>query len=288
MRVFSPSRLLLFLGAAFCLLPVAAAGQASESQRGLQAFPAGRIYPAYLADPRLPEFGLTLLQVEQSGVPDAGSPRYGLKLGGRFGLLRWGGGEGTAGPWQIDIEAGFAGQFDIDHSLDNLGWDGHYAFLLSRQAGERLVLQVGAKHVSGHVGDEYAERTGRRRLDATREELALGAAWTPGVWQAYAEAGWDPEPNEDIAQEPWRLQTGLQRQGLFAGGQRLGWFGAANLEALEDRDWEVDVSLQAGLIVPAAERRWRVGLQWYDGRVPLTELAPAEESYLVLGLWLVP
>jgi Protein of unknown function (DUF1207) len=287
MRVFS-SRPLLLLGAAFCLLgPAVAAAQENEPRGGLQVFPAGRIYPAYLADPRLPEFGLTLLQVAQSGVPEAGSPRYGLKLGGRFGLLRWGGGEGAAGPWQIDIEAGFTGQFDTDHSLDNLGWDGLYAFLLSREVGRGVVLQAGAKHVSGHVGDEYAERTGRRRTDATREELALGAAWRVGAWQTYVEAGWDPEPNEDIAQEPWRLQTGLERQGRF-GGRRLGWFGAANLEALEDRDWEVDLSLQAGLVVPAGERRWRVGLQWYDGRVPLRELAQAEESYLVLGLWLVP
>lgn len=285
MRVY-PRRPLLLLGAAFCLLvPAVAAAGESAPRGGLQAFPAGRIYPAYLADPRLPEFGLTLLQVAQSGVPEAGSPRYGLKLGGRFGLLRWGGGEGAAGPWQVDIEAGFTGQFDADHSLDNLGWDGLYAFLLSREVGRGVVLQAGAKHVSGHVGDEYAERTGRRRLDATREELALGAARQAGAWQAYAEAGWDPDPNEDAGQQPWRLQTGLQRQGRLAG---LGWFGAASLEALEDRDWQVDLSLQAGLIVPAGERRWRVGLQWYDGRVPLSELAPAEESYLVLGLWLVP
>lgn len=141
--------------------------------------------------------------------------------------------------------------------------------------------------MSSHVGDEYAERTGRRRIDATREELVLGAAWPAGPWRVYAEGGWDPEPEEAIGQQPGRLQAGLERQGTFR-GRSLGWFGAANLEALEERDWEVDLSLQAGLIVPAGERRWRAGLQWYDGRVPLGELAPHEESYLILGLWLVP
>ena len=288
-----PARTRLGGAALLCcslLLPAAAlaregAQEGTQEGSGRGIFPSGRDYPAYRADPRSPELALTVLHVERLGVPEAGSPRYGLKLGGRFGLLRWGGGGEDA--WQLDIEAGFLGQFDIDHSLDNLGWDGLYALLVSRGLGRGVVVQAGAKHVSSHLGDEYAERTGRRRIDATREELTAGIVGPVLRWQAYAEAGWDPEPEESASQEAGRLQAGVQREWRLE-GRRLGWFGAANLEALEERDWEVDLSLQAGVVLPAGERRWRAGLQWYDGRVPLAELSAHDESYLVLGLWLEP
>lgn len=270
--------LALFFGTTLLL-----AGRAVAAEPSFQVFPPSNLYPGYVADPRRPEFGLTVLAVPDPEIPDSGDRRFGLKLGGRFGLLRVRG-------WQFDIEAGFTGQFDIDHSLDNIGWDGTYAFLLSRALGEGLAVQAGGKHISSHVGDEYAERTGRRRIDYTREEIAAGVSWVaaPG-WRTYAEAGWAFEPKEDVGQEPGRLQVGLEHEapGSLPGG-RLGWYAAMDLGALEERSWQVDPTLQAGLLVPSGDRLWRVGLGYHDGTVPIGEFFQVDERYVVLGLWLSP
>lgn len=268
---------------ALLALTLLLAPRPSAAEPSFQVFPPSNLYPGYMADPRRPEFGLTVLAVPDPEIPDSGDRRFGLKLGGRFGLLRVGG-------WQFDIEAGFTGQFDMEHSLDNIGWDGTYAFLVSRDLGEGLAVQAGGKHVSSHVGDEYAERTGRRRIDYTREEIAAGVSWVVAPrWRTYAEVGWSFDPREEVGQEPGRLQLGLEHEapGSLPGG-RVGWYAAMDLQALEEKSWQVDPTLQAGLLIPSGDRLWRVGLGYHDGTVPIGEFFQVDERYVVLGLWLSP
>lgn len=257
-------------------------GRAAAAEPAFQMFPASNLYPGYVADPRRPEFGVSVLAVPDPEIFDSGDRRFGLKLGGRFGLLRY-------RRVQLDIEAGFVGQFDIEHSLDNIGWDGIYGFLLSSGVGRGVSVQIGGKHISSHVGDEYAERTGRRRIDYTREELAAGVAWafSPG-WRTYAEAGWAFDPRENVGQEAGRLQLGLEHEAPGSLGGRVGWYAAADLGALEERGWQVDPTLQAGFLIPSGDRLWRAGLGYHDGTVPLGEFFRVDERYLVLGLWLSP
>jgi Protein of unknown function (DUF1207) len=259
------------------------AGSHAAAGVAFELFPDSNLYPRYVADPRHPGFAVTILGFPDPKIPDSGDRRVGLKLGGRFGLLRVGG-------WQADIEAGFTGQFDIEHSLDNIGWDGTYGFLASSAFANGVSVQLGAKHISSHVGDEYAERTGRRRIEYTREELAAGIAWAiDDRWRTYAEAGWGYDPREEIGQEPGRLQFGLEHEapGTIGHG-RLGWYAALDLGALEEKDWQVDPTLQAGLLVPAGSRRWRIGLGYHSGTVPIGEFFRVDEDYFALGLWLDP
>jgi hypothetical protein len=279
------------LGNAALLAAAVLAGGSRAAGAEVQAkvFPAGLLYPHYTADPRSPEFGMTGMQVDDPAIEDSGARRFGLKLGGRFGLLRLQSGERPEGAWQVDIHAGFIGQFDIDHSLDNIGWDGTYGFLASTRFGDGLSFQVGTKHVSAHVGDEYAERTGRQRIGYTREEAAAGLAWSGrGGARLYAEGGWGYSPKKDIGQEPGRVQLGGELHRAVASRERLGWYAAANFEAMEERDWSVDTSLHLGLRVPAGDRRWRIGVAFSDGKVPLGEFYGSEERSVALGLWLEP
>ncbi len=257
---------------------------------GFDLFPPSRGYPTYTADPRRPEFSVAILGYPDPEIADSGNRRFGLTLGGRFGLLRL---EPRARPergWQLDIEAGFTGQFDIEHSLDNVGWDGLYSLLVSTKLAEKVSFQIGAKHVSSHVGDEFAERTGRKRIGYTREELAVGlASVIHERWRSYAEAGWDFSPKEEIGQAPIRLQAGLvyEAEGTLARGQS-GWYAAADLGAMEERDWHLDLSLQVGFRFPSGGRLWRTGIAIRDGSVPIGEFFQTDETYIALGLWLEP
>lgn len=177
----------------------------------------------------------------------------------------------------------------LDHSLDNIGWDGIYGFLVSTRLPRGFHLQLGTKHVSSHVGDEYAERTGRRRIGYTREEAAAGLAWSGrGGQRLYAEGGWGYSPKEEIGQERGRLQLGAEIDRPTGRWERLRWFAAADLQAMAERDWNADASLQLGLLIAAGERRWRLGVALYDGSVPLGEYFRSDESHVALGLWLEP
>ena len=53
-------------------------------------------------------------------------------------------------------------------------------------------------------------RTGRERVNYTREELSVGAAWRwYPRWRAYGETG-VAYYRGDAALEPWRMQSGVE------------------------------------------------------------------------------
>ena len=83
-----------------------------------------------------------------------------------------------------------------------------------------------------------------------------------------------------------RAQVGLEYESdKSVWKKRLAWYAAVDLSATEERDWTVDTSLQLGLLARSGTRRWRAGLGFYDGRVPLGEFFQDTESSLAIGLW---
>jgi opacity protein-like surface antigen len=280
--------------AVFLLLATSAATPTPARADGWEAFPEDHLYRPYMADPGEPRFGLGYVHVSDPAIVDSGETRVHLQLGGTFGLFRKTSAAGDApdtgrfaGPrgWQLDFQAGFNGQFDSTQSLDNIGWDGVYALFLSRSLGSRAVARMGVHHTSSHVGDEFLERTGRGRIDYTREEVvaSLSGRLSPSL-RVYGEIGSGFGDVEDF-QRSGRFQAGfeLDRPGTLRG--TLGWFLATDLNTYEERDWSVDASIMAGLTW-GRERRWRAGLQYYDGRVPIGEFFQDDESWLALGAWL--
>ena len=247
-------------------------------------FPEGRLYPESVADVRRSMSSASYLAVERSDVPDSGDRIFLLSLGGRFGLLRRQPAGDPERGLQLDIEAGFLGEFDITESYDNVGWDGVYGLMASWRPRPRLALLLGVHHISAHVGDEYAERTGRERLGYTREEARAGVAWRARLqlW-LYAEAAWGYDLRQQDLQEPGRGQLGLawDSAGEAAG---TGWFAALDANAFEERDWEPGLSAAAGVRFRRVERTWRLGLQVYDGPVPLGELFLLDQRWIGVRL----
>lgn len=139
--------------ALFCAGFLLQAGRPAAAAPSFQLLPPCTSYPGYIADPRRPEFGVAVLGYPDARIPDSGDLRFGLKLAGRFGLLRF-------GEWQMDIDPDFIGRFDSEHSLDNIGWGGIYNFLFSTALRDYVHVQLGTKRVSSHMGDEYAEGPG--------------------------------------------------------------------------------------------------------------------------------
>lgn len=272
----------------FCPAEPADASEEVSDHWETTLFPASNLYPAYAADPQKMGFGVQWLNFTDTSIPDSGSRRVALRAGGSFGVASMHpAGEEDRG-WQISLEGGFNAQFDAVHSLDNIGWDGRYGLVVSSAQSDQWAFKFGVLHDSAHVGDEYAERTGRKRLGYTRHELAAGASWFPKkLMRTYFEAGWGYELSNKELQEPGRIQFGLEYElPLWPGKNQIGWYGAADFSAMEERDWRLDRSLQAGLVTHRGGRTWRFGIEWYNGRPPLGEFFQYTEEYVSLGLWI--
>jgi hypothetical protein len=247
--------------------------------------PTGDLHPHALADPRRPGSALMYVRMLDSEIPSAGGHRFCLRLGGRFGLLRFFHLDRPEHGVQLNLEGGFFGHFDIDRKYDNIGWDGIYGFTLSWRPSTAVSARIGALHDSAHVGDEYAERTGRRRVQYTREEWVAGLnVQAAPSWRTYAEAGYAYLRRND--QEPWRVQLGVEHAGRRRFWRdQLGWYAAADLTATEERDWKVTTVLQVGFELPTGRGCYRLGLEYLEGRSPLGEFFFHDESYLAFGLW---
>jgi hypothetical protein len=250
-----------------------------------RAAPPANFYPHYIADPIRAQSAMILLGNVDSEIPDSGDARFGLRLGGRFAMFRVHPRDDPDVGWQLDFEGGFSGHFDIDHSLDNIGWDGFFGLQLSWKPTQKLGFRFGTLHDSAHVGDEYSERTGRERIGYTREEFILGVSLQLGPrWRVYGEGGYGFGLKE--FQEALRFQAGLEyfgRRRFFS--DQLGWYAAVDLRAYDENDWDSRVTAQIGLMLPFSKGtgRYRFALEYANGRSALGEFSFREESYIGFG-----
>jgi hypothetical protein len=278
---------MLLLALTILAVDVGAGDAPAHGDRGLRVewFPDAEFYPQYTADPLRPQSALKIVAMADSEIPETGSARFALHVGGRFGLVRWHpDGQPDLG-WQLDFEGGFFGQFDIGNSLDSIGWDGLFGLYLSWRPQPGLGFRVGTKHDSAHVGDEYAERTGRQRIGFTREELVVGVSVGPAPrWKLYAEGGLG-YGLEDF-QKPGRVQVGVEVLGArrFWDG-RVSWYAAADLQSFQESDWQLRSALQLGLLLPTGRGtgRYRLALELVHGRSVMGEFAFHDETSIGVG-----
>lgn len=244
------------------------------------------LYEPYLASSRTVQTSLGLVTVDKSDIQGVSDDRWDIRIGQRFGIYR------SDSGWEVSGFVGFNGLFDIDNNTDNIGWDGRYGFTLATEwrPGESVKLE--SRHQSAHIGDELIASTGRQRLEYTREEFNVGYSNTvlPSI-RMYAETGWAWDLRNDSVQDPWRIQTGIEYgigRGTIDGSERpRGPFVALDLESMEERDWELDVTLQGGWLFSKRDRLWRAAIEYRHGRVPLGEFFDSEEDYLSVSISLI-
>lgn len=259
-----------------------------QAGRRILYFPPGNLYPPYAADPFRVGFGIESVRVSRVSIENASSDRVNLRAGGQLAFLRSQGIDEPDVGWEVTLVGGFNDQNDVLNSLDNIGWDGHYGLTATVAPRRGLAFKFGLMHVSSHVGDEFLERTGRGRIGYTRQETIAAVSWFFSErWRLYFETGWAFSITNDELQEPWRGQFGLEYESAPAlWKRRISLYAAADSQSMQERDWRVDVSVQAGLVVHSACRTWRFGVQWYNGRPPIGEFFQNTERYTSFGLWI--
>jgi hypothetical protein len=249
--------------------------------------PGNELYPVYLADPLRTTFAFQQMYFSDTEIFDSGTKRFGLKIGGRLPLLRIHPRGKPDRGFQANLEVGFIGQFDSDHSLDNIGWDGIYSLIFYYKPRGNAAIRFGVHHTSSHRGDEYVERTGRLRINHTRQEFLVGLSRKLGKrWHIYGEAASAYDLRNEELQERGRLQAGLQYEiEDIIWKRRLGWYAALDCSAFEERDWNINATVQTGLILSTNGHAWRVGIEHYNGRSWMGEFFQDDEHYTALGIW---
>lgn len=249
---------------------------------GFTILPLAQVYPRYIADPYRTAFAVKTLFYNRTDVPNSGKNYVALAMGGAFPLVQY---NWQAVQSQLVLEGGYHGFFDADQAEDNLGWEGIYAFYLASRFNDRLATRIGYRHFSSHVGDEYAERNGRLRINYTREELRGGINWEVlANLQWYYDVGYAVSLRNKNRQKRWRHQTGLQydRPKVFF-DSALGWYAAMDVSLYEENDYATNTTLQSGFIVKRQQREWRFFIEYYNGRTQLGEFFENRESYYSLG-----
>ena len=247
-------------------------------------FPEKQRYPSYLADPTAVTFNAQTMSVEKSTIAQTGERRVDLKLGAVLPIYETSISDRI---WQLTLIGGFHGQFDSENSQDNIGWDGIYGMDIVAQFDDVWAIRFGMKHISSHVGDEYAERTGRLRVNYTRQEIRAGIAWhlQPSLI-VYTDLAYGYDLRNTALQEPWRMQIGGQyyHPAVFM-KNRARWYGAMDISSYEENDWRNNYTVQAGLVIQSGVHLWRIGIEYYDGRAQIGEFFQDQERYISLGVW---
>ena len=248
-------------------------GQLEEPAWGsVMVFPDSDIYGVYVADPHRPTNGVQELFIVGGGIPYTEGPLTRLTAGGRFGVVRFGSSAPGGRQWQVSIEAGLDALFDSKYKLDAIGWDGNYGMTVTTASDSPLALKFGLLHVSAHLGDEYQDRTGAARINYTREEVSVGAAWRFSPrWRLYGETGVAYKIG-DHEQERWRVQTGIEYDtGRGPCGQRFACYGAFDINSMQERDWRGDLTGEFGIVARRGGRATRIYMEWHDGRPTVNE-----------------
>lgn len=259
----------------------------AEKRISLIAGPKGFLYQPYTADLLSPSFTVMHLKINDSSIRQTGDARHAFVLGRRYGLLRFQSNK-SENALQLDIYGAFFGIFDPEYSTDNIGWDGLYGLILSMSTPSPFTFKLAMQHDSSHLGDEYIERTGRKRINYTREEIAGGVDCRLSEdIRIYFEAGYGHDLRNPDLQAPLRLKTGIEfeERHRFLHG-KLGWYLAADADSYEENDWDRDISVHGGISLPVEKffRTIRIGLFYKKGRSMIGEFFQHRESFWGIGM----
>lgn len=249
--------------------------------------PATDLYEPYAADPRRSRHIVSLVNVLDSDLPDSQNLRWGLSIGGTYGIARLVPHGNVDRAWQVEVEARFYAQFDIHYALDEIGHDGRVGGILIKSLNRDVAARLTFIHTSNHIGDEYLLRNHiTERLPSRREEAGAGVSWKISEnLRTYGEAGYGL--NLGPRNRPIRLQTGLE----FTDRPRFGssrLYAALDATSFEENDYDISANLQAGILLQSAgsHRKYRIGFELYDGRAQLDSFFLNHERYATFGFWL--
>ena len=248
-----------------------------------EAFPTGDLFRPLIADPKQPQFFVSLNGFKSSEV------RYTLAavgFGETFGMYKFfGSSEGNG--LQLSVQGGLFAQFNLDSSSSDLiNADYTIGIPLTYRHNDNS-LRFRLYHQSSHLGDELLLSTNhpeRVNLSYEAVELIYSREWRG--WRGYGGGEYL------IHKEPDDLRPLIAHWGIeYRGAKPVAWNGrpvaGVDMKSMEENDWNVDTSVKAGLEFGhpnPGQRRLRLMAQWYKGFDPHGQFYNNEIEYYGLAL----
>ena len=264
---------------------VAHQGEKPEITTEVNVFlPRDLLFNSLMADPRWPHFSVAYQQHSTNGLENVGSATFGET----FSIYRF------AGPWnsqmEIGLQAGVFSIFDLAaDSKDLVNADYLVAIPLSFKKNNFSAM-ARIFHQSSHLGDEFLlrESTGER-INFTYEGVDTILSYDfPLGFRLYGGGGYlfDRIP-DDL--KPWITQGGVEFNSPVAwlsGSIRP--IAAVDIQSREASDWNMDVSLRAGIQLENPDflsRKLKIMFEYYKGSSPNGQFyIRDEEEYFGIGL----
>ncbi|MFZ3065439.1 MAG: DUF1207 domain-containing protein [Nitrospirota bacterium] len=248
-----------------------------------EAFPTGDLFRPLIADPKQPQFFVSINRFKSSGVKYTMAS---VGFGETFGMYRFFGSREGDG-LQLSVEGGLFAQFNMDApSYDLINADYTIGIPVTYRLGDNS-LRFRIYHQSSHLGDEFLQSVNppeRVNLSYEAIELIYSREWRG--WRVYGGGEYL------IHKEPADLKPMSAHWGIeYCGSKPLVWNGrpivGVDMKSFEEHNWAIDTSVKAGLEFGhpnPGQRRLRLMAEWYKGFDPHGQFYNNKVEYYGMGV----
>ena len=248
-----------------------------------KVFPVGDVFRPLLADPKQPQFFVSINRLKSSGV------RYtvaSVGFGETFGMYRFFGSREGDG-LQLSVEGAIFARFNLEApSHDLINADYTIGIPATYRYGDNS-LRFRIYHQSSHLGDEFLQSVNppeRINLSYEAVELIYSREWRG--WRVYG-GGEYLVHKEPADLKPMSAHWGIE----YRGSKPLVWngrpIGGVDMKCFEEHNWSIDTSVKAGLEFGQpnpGQRRLRLMAEWYKGYDPRGQFYNNKVDYYGMGV----
>lgn len=251
---------------------------------GSVPFPTGDLFLPLLADPKQPQFFVSLRRYH---TPTDDALVGAVGYGETFGVYRRRGrnpGDGL----QLSIAGGLFAQFNLDAPSDDLVNADYTIGLPVTWRNGDTSARLRIYHQSSHLGDEFLLRAQPERVNLSFESIEAIGSQRWGPWRVYFGGEYL------FHREPSDLKPANAHGGLEYYGTRPVWkdgrlVAGLDLKSWEEHEWSVNSSFKGGLEFGAPQpgrRRLRLMAELYHGFAPHGQFYEDKLDYYGAGLYL--
>ncbi len=247
-----------------------------------ELLPSGLMYHSYIAGPKEPRVAAVWLSEKDRGLV------WETAVGGRAGILRHG--TPGCGPnpqgFQLDVEGAALVRIDHEEESDVEAADFRIG-LIGTWRRNTTATKFGYSHISSHVGDEFLiKNPGFERINYVRDSLIFGVYEhvTPELG-IYGEIGYALNANGGA--EPLEFQFGTEYRPVPCNRWNISPVFAINAGLREELQFGGGVNVIAALEARGrvSDSRFRVGLQYYNGKELQYSFLQEDVQFIGAGLW---
>ena len=276
------------------IAPAHGSAQTASGWR-FELLPERGMFAAPLADPLEPRMAAGLITTDLLRAPGPERPAWtgvssrewqaAVAIGGKIPLLRLL--DRPEGGIVVSAQAGVLARFRIElWSRDDLGQDWIVGMPVEA-AWNRWSARFRFFHRSAHIGDEFADSTGARRIEFGGETIDLLNALQLGAVRVYGGGGWTFHSNTEDTQALVRenradrfiVQAGFDASWPLWPDRGIGFVAGFDWQTAERTNWRPATGVAAGIEYRRGNRFVRLTARGFEGTSPMGEFFLTNERY---------